>query len=198
MNLVEWQALESSIMQVRPYTCRVPARQLRGPAGVIGLIAGRRKRPQFSGGLAQGESRQSGPLSRRETPPALFAVNGALQVQALNIEPWTDRAKALQLENATAEQLSRAVRELAPLNPVPPDAEAWVTLNHYHTGLQSHIPVSDWLVIAPLKAGLPLRRTGRATPVCLGRDRSRLAGDRGTRFSARRGAALVRQRGRAL
>ena len=89
-----------------------------------------------------------GPLSRRETPAALFAIDRALDVQALNIGPWADRANSLASEKPTAEELSRIVRELAPLNPVPPDAEVWVTLNLFHTGFQSDTPVSDSFVIA--------------------------------------------------
>ena len=89
-----------------------------------------------------------GPLSRRETPPALFAVDPALCVRALDVGPWIDRADSLLSENHTAEALSQLVRQLAPLNPVPPDAEAWATLNLFHTGFQSDVPISDSFVIA--------------------------------------------------
>jgi len=89
-----------------------------------------------------------GPLSRRETPAALFAIDRALDVRALNVAPWADRANSLATEKPTADELSRIVRELAHLNPVPPDAEVWATLNLFHTGFQSDVPVSDSFVIA--------------------------------------------------
>ena len=89
-----------------------------------------------------------GPLSRRETPAALFAVDRALDVRALNVAPWADRANALTTEKPTADELSRIARDLAHLNPVPPDAEVWATLNLFHTGFQSDVPVSDSFVIA--------------------------------------------------
>ena len=39
-------------------------------------------------------------------------------------------------------------RESAPLNPAPLDAEAWVTLNLFHTAFQSDVPISDSFIIA--------------------------------------------------
>ena len=147
MTFEDLSTIEHNIAQVRPFTLRTTPRLLIGPAGPVGLITGRSKRPQFRRG-ASGPTHAIGPLSRRETPPALFAIDGELRVQALDVGRWVDRAKARVPENPSAEDLSSLARDLGAFNPAPSDAEAWVALNLFHTALQSSIEVSDSFVIA--------------------------------------------------
>jgi len=147
MSFIDLSTIERNIRLIRPYTHRAQGQQLYCPAGTVALIPGRGTRPR-STEPRHGETVQMGPLSKRETPPALFAVDKNLRVEALNVGPWVERANTLGLDHGGADRLRGSLPELAALNPVPSDAVVWATLNLYHTGLQSDVLVSDSFIIA--------------------------------------------------
>ena len=83
----------ASVRSGRPRDSLEEVRQVRSD-----WLVGRGKRPQ-PGGPATGQSTsKSGPLSRRETPAAVFAIDRALEVRALDVAPWADRADSLASE----------------------------------------------------------------------------------------------------